>query len=178
MFTHSGNGFHGVISPPLPNIGGDVDDSFFLPPVILWNPLITHPQIVKPQLVSCMICKEKITSTSWNDGSSQTRQPRILHSMEDTVILVSATYTCKKGHKLLAHDEHILKLFPSQIMIPFHLLHKTGFTKDFVENLFAFCRRGVNFYEIESIVLERRLEHHSFTSVALRERVYKPFNQV
>ena len=152
----------GVISPPIPTIGGNLEDElFFLPPVIIWNPLITYPLIVKSHLVSCMTCKEKITSTSWNDGSSPTRQPRTLHSIKDTVLLVSAVYSCQKGHELLAHDECVLKLFPSQIMIPFILLHKTGFTKDFVENIFAFCRRGVNFCEMESIVLERRLDHHS-----------------
>ena len=140
--------------------GADIeDDTFFLPPLIIWNPLLTYPSIVQCQLQFCMTCNEEITSTFYNDGSSQSKQPRHLHSMEDIVLLVSAVYTCRKGHKLVAHDERILKSFPSPIVVPFTLTHKTGFTKDFAENVFLLCRRGVNFYEIESLVLERRWEH-------------------
>ncbi len=39
----------------------------------------------------------------------------------------------------MAHDERILKCFPSPAIIPFKLTHKTGFTKDFAENLFLLC---------------------------------------
>ena len=157
----AGVGFQGVISPPFPTIGANIEEeSFFLPPVILWNPLLTHPLMVKPQLSFCLTCKEKFTSTTWNDGSSPTKEPRKLHSMTNQVLLVSAVYTCKRGHKLLAHDAFILKLFPP-VMIPFVLLHKTGFTRDLVEDIMAFCQRGVNFCEMESIVFKRRLDHYS-----------------
>ena len=163
MLILLGDGFHGIIIPPATyNIDVNMENDFsFLPPLIIWNPLLTHPSIVNSQIQYCMTCKEEICSTSYNDGSSPSKQPRKLHSMEDIVLLVSAVYICKKGHKLIAHDERILKSFPSPIMIPFKLLHKTGFTRDFAENLFLFCRRGLNFYEIESIILERRWEHFS-----------------
>lgn len=110
------------------------------------------------QLRYCMTCQEEITSTSYNDGSSPSKEPRKIHAMEDNVLLVSAVYVCRMGHKLIAHDERLLKCFPSPVMVPFKLLHKTGFTRDFSEMLFLLCKQGMTFYELESLVIERRWE--------------------
>ena len=68
----------------------------------------------------------------WNDGSSASMQPRLVHDMDNVVLLVSAVYICENRHKLLAHDESVLKCFPSCCMIPFVLLSQTGFTSQLV----------------------------------------------
>lgn len=68
----------------------------------------------------------------WNDGSTPARQPRIILTVDNTVVLVSAVYICDNRHKLLAHEE-ILECFQDKSVIPFVLLHKTGFTMDLVE---------------------------------------------
>ena len=81
----------------------------------------------------------------WNDGSSPSKQPRTLHGIDNIVILVSAVYLCDNRHKLLANDELILEKFPSSTMIPFILLHRTGFTRGVVDMCMALCRRGINF---------------------------------
>jgi len=94
----------------------------------------------------------------WNDGSSIAKQPRVLHGMNDKVLLVSAVYSCEKRHKLLAHDETVLKQLPSHL-IPFCLLHKTGFTQELVDTCQAFCRQGINFYCMETLILEKRWEN-------------------
>ena len=72
------------------------------------------------------------------------------------VLLVSATYTCENSHKLLAHDESILKRFPSKSMIPFVFLARTGFTTQLVDTCIVLCRRGMNFYNMETFIIERR----------------------
>lgn len=97
----------------------------------------------------------------WNDGSSAAKQPRVLHGIERVVLLVSVVYCCENRHMIRAHDEIVLQLFPSQAMIPFLLLHRTGFTRELVDTCTAFCRRGINFYNMESLIVERRWESYA-----------------
>lgn len=97
----------------------------------------------------------------WNDGSSSSRQPRILHAIDNIVILVSAVYICENRHTILAHDEVILSCYPTKAAIPFVLLHRTGFTPDLVEMCTSLVRSGMNFYNIESLIVERRWETYS-----------------
>lgn len=78
--------------------------------------------------------------------------------MHFTVLLVSAVYACESGHKVLAHDESVLKVFPSHQMVPFILLFKTGFTVELVDTCTSLCIHGMNFYKIETFILERRLD--------------------
>jgi hypothetical protein len=74
------------------------------------------------------------------------------------VLLVSATYVCENNHRLLAHDESILKHFPERRMIPFELQHRAGFTLNFLDTCTALVTHGLNFYNIESFIIERRWE--------------------
>ena len=64
-------------------------------------------------------------------------------------------------HKMVAHDDIILKSFPSADMISFLLLHRTGFTRELVGIYTALCRQGINFNNMESIILERRWESYA-----------------
>ena len=47
-------------------------------------------------------------------------------------MLVNAVYVCDNRYKLLAHDKIVLDKFPTRNMIPFLLLHRTGFTRDLI----------------------------------------------
>jgi hypothetical protein len=94
----------------------------------------------------------------WNDSSSSTKQPRILNGIDNIVLLVSSVYVCDGRHKVIAHDEIVLANFPLREMIPFTLLHKTGFTRELLDMCSVSCRRGINFYSLESLILEWRWE--------------------
>ena len=94
----------------------------------------------------------------WNDGSSTAKQPCVLHGLNDQVLLVSVVYSCEKRHKILAHDELVLKQLPSHL-IPFCLLHKTGFTRELFDTCQAFCRQGIDFYSMETLIIEKRWEN-------------------
>ena len=78
--------------------------------------------------------------------------------MHSTILLVSAVYACDTGHKVLAHDESVLKHFPTRRMVPFILLLKTGFTTELVDTCTSLCTHGMNFYKIETFIQERRLD--------------------
>ena len=158
LLYHQGQGFHSVIAPPYPLIG-DVqlhDEDLFLPMLILWNPYGTYPSLFPPTSIVCPTCGSSTRYSHWQDGSSPSTQPRLIHEVDNVVLLVSAVYTCENRHKLLAHDEHILSKFPSRHMIPFLLVSRTGFTTQLVHTCNTLCRRGMNFYNIETFLIERR----------------------
>ena len=94
----------------------------------------------------------------WNDGSSAAKQPRVLHGINDKVLLVSTVHSCEKNaYYSVAHDEIILKQISSQL-IPFWLLHKTGFIYELFDTCQAFCRQGINFYWMETLIIQKRWE--------------------
>lgn len=73
---------------------------------------------------------------------------------------MSAVYECEDGHKMLAHDERILHSLSCNAMVPFVLLHKTGFTTNFVNYCASLCQSGMNFHSLESVIVHRRWQHH------------------
>ena len=98
-----------------------------------------------------------MNNSYWNNGSSSTKQPWMIHGLNDIVYLVSSVYTCDKRHKILAHDDNILKLLPKTLM-PFILSHTAGFTIELYDMCTSFCHRGINFYNMESLIIEGRWE--------------------
>ena len=137
----------GIIPSP---VQGDCN----MPALLLWNPYIIYPCVFP---MKCHVCGNSMFEAYWNDGSTSTKQPRTIHGIDDIVLLVSAVYTCENRHKILAHDEIVLKQLPASV-IPFCLLHKTGFTRELVDLCVGLCRHGINFYGMESLILEKRWE--------------------
>ena len=160
LYTHctAGKGFAGVVYPTLCWSGREIPhpDEYILPLVILWNPAISLPNIFPDQSIICPECDLPAPCVYWNDGSMACRQPRILHSMDDMVYLVSSIHSCANGHRTLSHDERILTSLPKWIVIPFILFHKSGVTLDLLNSCNAMCKQGVNMHTVESIVADRR----------------------
>ena len=152
--------FCSIITPYVPSPGdpdAEVED-FFLPMVLLWCPYSAFSTIFPEDSIKCPTCGCAVKHAYWNDGSSARAQPRLLHDSERITLLVSATYVCVNNHRLLAHDESILKLFPEHHMIPFELLHRAGFTRNCMDTCIALVTRGLNFHNVESFIAERRWE--------------------
>ena len=116
-----------------------------------------YPKLMSQHMLKCNECGSIMNNSYWNDSSSSTKQPCMIHGLNDIVYLVSAVYTCDKRHKILAHNENIFKLLPKTLM-PFILSYKTGFTIELYDMCTSFCRRGINFYNMESLIIERRWE--------------------
>lgn len=131
-----------------------------MPFLILWNPYLIHPKLTPPGSIKCH-CGLVTVMHHWNDGTTEGKQPRILHGMNNIVYLVSAVYTCDNQHQIMAHDELILSTLSSKMTTPFVLFHRTGFTRELVDMIIALTRKGMNFYKIESLILEQRWEYFS-----------------
>ena len=100
-----------------------------------------YPKVMAQYEHKCNQCGAYINHSYWNDGSSDAKQPRMIHGINDIVYLVSAVYVCDKRHKTLAHDESILQQLPRSL-IPFILSHQTGFTKELFDMCIQHCATG------------------------------------
>ena len=88
-----------------------------LPYVILWNPVFQFP-LCSETLKVCSVdnCDGIMHLHEWINGCSTSKQPRILHDINNIVLLVSAIYQCNKN------SQHILLKHINPIWIPFHLM--------------------------------------------------------
>lgn len=157
---HSGIDSPILISPPQSHTGAASEETFFLPCIILWDPYVSFPTIFPPESIKCPSCGLETKFSYWNDGSSKHTQPRLIHGVDNIALLVSAVYKCDNGHKRLAHDESVLRMFPLQSTIPFILLSRTGITSDFLKLCSSLIAHGLNFYKMETLLLERRWEYY------------------
>lgn len=106
--------------------------------------------------------------SDWTDGSSINKQPRLIHDLTNIVYLVSAVYTCENKHRLLAHDDSVLKTIPARSIIPFVLLCRTGLTLELVDMCTSLCTHGMNFHKIETFIIEKRWETYAKKQDMLR----------
>jgi len=104
----------------------------------------------------------------WNDGTRSDNQPRIIHDVKNIAYLVSAVYSCDNDHKMLAHDERMLKQLPTRLLAPFFLFYRTGITRCLADMITTMTLKGLNFYNIESLILEQRWDHF-----AKQQDIYK-----
>ena len=84
--------------------------------------------------------------------------PRLLHDMRHIVLLVGAVYKCCRGHYVHSTDPRILKKI-NQLYLPFHLLHRTGFTRAFVSEVVHLAHEGLPVCAIARHVTNLREEY-------------------
>ena len=119
---------------------------------ILWDPILLHSRFMPTYVLKCCHCGSLMNNSHLNDGSSLAKQPQMIYGLNDIQCIqyVSAMHICDKKYKILVHDQNILKLLPVTL-IPFFLLHKTGFTKSFtIHSYTSFCQRGINPNQLSS----------------------------
>jgi len=135
-------------------------EDFLYPSIKMWSPFEEYNL---ENMIKCPLCQNKLITHGkyWTDGV-HSYQPRILHSFDHLVLLVSRVYQCIISKQtLLAHDERLLQTLAKSINVPFVLLHKTGFTKEFINKVVALCNNGLNFFKIESMSIEEHWNYHS-----------------
>ena len=73
---------------------------------------------------------------------------------------MGATCKCCKGHYIHSTDPRILKKI-DQVYLPFHLLHRTGFTRAFVSEVVHLAHEGVPICAIAIHVTNLREEYEA-----------------
>lgn len=135
--------------------------NFLLLSVLLWDPSVMYPQLFPGNGIKCphSQCGKHAVTKFWNDGMLPSRQPRTIHGIGEAILLVSSVYVCDKNHKTLAHDPRVLAVLPTPSMVPFVLIHRTGFHYDFVNMVSSFCHNGMNFHSLEASIGQMRWEN-------------------
>ena len=122
---------------------------------------MTYLNVIEIKNKKCATCGMPMHESAWTDGSSGDTQPRSIHGLHRNFLLVSAIYTCDAHHRTLAHDDSILKLFPTQDLIPFVLFYRSGFTQELASMCVTLISTGMTIFEIESLVTQKRWETHA-----------------
>lgn len=168
-----------IIIPHFPVLQVDADVSvtqFYLPEVIIWDPLCQFPALFMnkiPPTCTEKDCRLLMKHVVWQDGSSRRYYPRCIYGSRGCVVLVCQIYRCARGHFMTSCDPRILQHFTRKEVIPFILLHKSGVTRELQLQIFRLCSQGRSFSDIRMLLLwsvqddnaQRMMyEHHTSSS--------------
>lgn len=121
--------------------------TLILPRVMLWHPLVQFP-LFSQTLAVCPHeqCTGLLSFYMWPIGQSNGKQPRVIHDPESVVILVGAIYKCSKNHTVYSTDPHYINKIDR--VLPFVLLHRTGFTRTFIHSVISLAQEGLSMQAI------------------------------
>ena len=147
-----------IIPPPAPEVVAknlNSLSSLIFPYVLLWDPLHQFPGCFYDG-VPCPHCSQPLIRTIyWKMGQSIGLQPRVIHCIEYTVLVVPAVYSCVHEHTVVSTDPSIVNVLHVEQQ-PFVLLHRTGFTKHFVRTVIHLLQEGMNIAKIELYIAKSR----------------------
>lgn len=147
-----------VITPPVDSTVTVAEEStlggHILPYVMFWDPIHKFADTLSNQCL-CESCSGTLRVKCWRTGQSLSMQPRLLHGIEHNVLLVSPIYICEYSHTLSSTDPRLTENI-LQEHIPFILLHRTGFTRHFVNTIVHLYREGMPILGIERFVGKMR----------------------
>lgn len=115
-----------------------------LPYVIFWNPLAQFP-LLKEQIQICPHnnCGGMLVFREWSNGRTKGIQPRLLQGTHYTILLVGAIYSCSTStHTVHSTDPRLLNSLGTH-NLPFFLLHRSGFTREFVNCVVCLAKEGL-----------------------------------
>ena len=137
---------------------------FLMPPVMIWSPLEQfHSQLVNGLL--CPTCEDAqpLQPHGWRDGSKERLEPRKIHGIAGTILLVGRIYKCTKGHESVGYNPKILEQIPLlNMVVPFCLWHKTGFSRQFMDMIVGMVSSGISISET-----------HKFTQIQFCNQYWK-----
>ena len=139
--------------------------------MLLWDPLGQLTSVF-PEPQTCVVndCFGHLQFTSWRMGQSEGKWPRIIHDVDNVILLVSATYKCDSGHEVIGSDARITQMIPSQYL-PFVLLHRTGYTKRFITTVVTLVQDGLTIHAVERFITEQREEFVSQILLRLKHQI-------
>ena len=152
----------GVIEPSyipemLPGNSLCDNSNLLLPSVMIWHPLIQFP-LSYHTLSICpnANCTGVLSFYVWPMGQNKGKQPRLIHDTKSIVLLVGAIYKCSNNHTVYSTDPRYLKK-----ILPFVLLHRTGFTRTFIHSAISLAQEGLSMLAIARHICAVRKEYVS-----------------
>ena len=157
QFCNTGQNFTGVIHPPA-TCNPECSDEYLLPSVILWGPLsMYHSSLQGRAVLVCTTCSKELKVVCWNDGSSSHLQPRLIQYRRFYPASKCRLHMRGRAQNTCPRSKNTQQ--PTlQSMIPFTLIHKTGFTTNFINLCGSLCQSGMNFHSLEAVISHRRWE--------------------
>ena len=148
---------------PSNNCGLSISLYFGLP-YMLFDPLNEFSTIFKSNGVTQLLFPlclrdgtqvKLVDSFKWKNGNANRIQPRLLHGVDNPILLVSKLYNCENGHReVVACDPDIVKQIPD-CLVDFVTSHKSGVTKNFLLLCKQLLDKGMSFASIEDLHTER-----------------------
>ena len=155
------------LPPPATLLGIDEDKKYFLPDVIIWDPMKQYPAITNDLFSVCYEqgCGSYMKVFCWQDGRKSRYNPRCLYGMSGFTVLLCRIYVCPNNHFITSCDPRILKAFLNKVCIPlpFVLLHRTGITREAYSTIFNMACQGTSFCDIAKFLLWQYQERHSIS---------------
>lgn len=154
--------FYRILPPPnlLTAPLTDSVEACLLPHILIWNPLQQFKVFFSHGLQCPQIeCRRYVQFHRWNMGQSISHGPRLLHDMNNMVLLVPAVYICTNGHEVISTDPHVLHYFIQQEFIPFILFHRSGITRELARAVISLSIEGLSFKAVEHFIMYRRIDY-------------------
>ena len=155
------------LPPPATLLGIDEDKKYFLPDIIIWDPIKQYPAIGSDLLSVCYEegCGSSMKVLCWQDGTKSRYNPRCLYGVNGFTVLLCQIFVCPHHHFITSCDPRVLKAFSNKICIPipFILLHRTGVTREAYSTIFDMACQGTSFSDIEKFILWQYQEKHSIS---------------
>ena len=135
-----------------------------MPPVMIWSPLEQFQSQLANGL-SCPSCDDGqlLQPYGWRDGSKERLEPRKIHGIAGTILLVGRIYKCSRGHETVGYHPKVLEQIPqTNTAVPFCLWHKTGFSKQLMDVIVGMVSSGISISEA-----------HTFITMQFRNQFWK-----
>lgn len=152
-----------VVNPPNPAalVGPIIcpqPENYVLLLIWLWNPIRLAKNHDSITLERCPNHEDALLCLSrWMDGSKTWQCPRVLHSPSGPILLVGCDYYCSEGqHYIRSTDNDILSVLSEHFDTRrFVLSYRSGYTRDFVEELKRAVSSGVSFKRFQAAYIEK-----------------------
>ena len=79
--------------------------------------------------------------------------PRKIYGLSSMVLLVGQILHCGNGHQITTYDPRIVDMFSDRMCVPFVLFHRSGVTRELVQQIFTQASLGTHFKDIEDLVI-------------------------
>ncbi len=126
----------------------DLVDALLLPHAIIWDPVVQILQSPGLNICPNENCDGLLELNAWTTGQNKATQPRLLHNTRYPVLLIGAIYKCSSNHHtIFSTDPRLLQRINS-IEVPFILLHRTGFIREFIQCIVSLAEEGMSLQAI------------------------------